>query len=254
MTTLHVEEIGSGRPLVMLHGCPGWGGLFRHVAARVKGRRVLLPDLPGYGKSPPLSGAYSFARVLASLEDALLDRGVKETAVVGLSLGGYRALELALSGRVRVTHLMLIGAPADMDEAGRAMRAEVAEVIRQADSLDTPFFHGLMTNLMVSPGYPEREPERFESVLDWLRHADIHGFAEELASVATMPSLLDRLHEISIPVHVLHGELDAGLPLAESENIVARIPGATLEVLPGIGHAVPIETEDELVRAIEAHL
>jgi 3-oxoadipate enol-lactonase len=247
---LHIEEIGSGRPLVMLHGCPGWGGLFRRTAKHLEGRRVLLPDMPGYGRSPRLDGAYSFDRVLALLEDALLERGVTEAGVVGFSLGGYRALQLALSGRVKVADLVLIGTPADLDEAGRTMRREAAELIRGSETFEAPFFYNLMKDLMVSPGYPEREPERFAEVLEWLQQADVQGFADEVEGMAAMPGLLDRLEALTIPVHVIHGELDAGLPLAASEAIVERIKGATLQVLPGIGHSVPIEAADELARAI----
>jgi 3-oxoadipate enol-lactonase len=249
-SALHIEEIGSGRPLVMLHGCPGWGGLFRRTAAQLEGRRALLPDMPGYGRSPRLDGAYSFDRVLALLEDALLERGVTEAAVVGFSVGGYRALQLALSGRVKVTELVLVAAVADLDEAGRTMRREFAGLIRGSNTLETPVFHKLMTDLMVPPGYPEREPARFAEVLEWLKQADIQGFADEVEALAAVPGLLDRFEALTIPVHVIHGELDAGLPVAASETIAERIEGATLEVLPGIGHSVPIEAADLLARAI----
>jgi pimeloyl-ACP methyl ester carboxylesterase len=250
-TGLHIEEIGAGRPLVLLHGCPGWGGSWRRIAQRLQDRRVLMPDMPGYGTSPRLQEAYAFDRVREGLEDALLERGVTHAAVVGFSLGGYRALELALSGRVKVTHLVLIGALADLDEAGRTMRIEGSRGIRGAETIDTPELRELMRT-MVAPGYPEREEARFREILDWLKHADVDGFADEVGGMGTMPSLLERLHGISVPVHLLHGALDAVLPVATSEAIAARIDGAQLEVLPGIGHAVPVEAEDETVRAIRA--
>jgi pimeloyl-ACP methyl ester carboxylesterase len=251
---VHIEEIGAGPALLFIHGCPGWGGMWRGIAERVVDRRVLLADLPGYGKSPPLDGDHSFERVRTALEDALLERGVTETAVVGFSIGGYRALELALAGRVDVTYLLLIGAPADFDDAARAMRAELVGVIRSADTADTPFLRGVMTDMMVAPGFAEREPSRFSDVLDWLKHVDVGAFADEVGGIATMPNLLERIAEIDIPVHVLHGALDAALPLTASEAIVSRIKGATLEVLPGIGHSVPIEAEQATLRAIASCL
>lgn len=247
---IHIEEIGSGRPLVMLHGCPGWGGLWRRVAEQVEGRRVLLPDMPGYGKSPRLEGQYSFDRVLELLEDALLERNVTETAVVGFSLGGYRALQLALSGRIEVTHLMLIGTPVDLDDEGRVMRRDVSQLIRQSETLDTPFFLDLMSSLMVAPGFPEREPGRFAEVLAWLEHSDIQGFADEVEAMAAMPSLVDRLGQLSIPVRVLHGEHDAGCPLLMSKLVAERIPRAKLEIVPGVGHSLPIEAPEQVARAI----
>jgi pimeloyl-ACP methyl ester carboxylesterase len=251
---VHIEEKGSGPALLFLHGCPGWGGMWRRIAERVVGRRVLLADMPGSGQSPPLDGDYAFERARAALEDALLDRGVTATAVVGFSLGGYRALDLALSKRIDVTHLVLIGTPADLDDAGRSMRADFAGVIRGSDTVDTPFFRGIMTDMMVAPGYATREPSSFANVLDWLKNIDVRAFADEVAGIATMPNLLDRIRNIDIPTHVLHGALDAAVPVATSEAIVSRIKGATLEVLPGIGHSVPIEAEQATLRAIEACL
>src|SRR5437870_13594795 len=98
---MHLIETGRGPATLVLHGSPQASSHFRPLVERLSpNRRCYLPDLPGYGHSRAHLGA-ELAATTKLLEDTLLGKGIGEVAIVGSSLGAYRALALAFSGRLR---------------------------------------------------------------------------------------------------------------------------------------------------------
>jgi 4,5:9,10-diseco-3-hydroxy-5,9,17-trioxoandrosta-1(10),2-diene-4-oate hydrolase len=111
---IHLVEAGSGSPLLMLHGGgPGASGVSnysRNIAALARRFRVLVPDLPGYGKSDKaLSRTDPFGDLAESMLGLLDALGVRRAAVVGNSLGGACALRMALERPQRISRLVLMG-------------------------------------------------------------------------------------------------------------------------------------------------
>ena len=150
---LHVTDTGSGPLVLLVHGCPSTTGYFAAlVAALSPSCRVLVPELPGYGSSPPLPGEYTFARVQSMLEDEVLARGVEEVAVLGFSIGAYRALALALdSTRVRVTRLMLLSGIAGADDEVRERYRQLAGMARNGVDVSSQWL-----DMMAAPGFARR--------------------------------------------------------------------------------------------------
>src|ERR1700723_1965142 len=107
--SLHYLIRGQGEPLVLIHGLGGSGADWAfQVAALEKRFRVIVPDLPGSGHSPPPPGGYTIQGFAATLW-ALLDHlGVERTNIIGFSLGGAVALEMAARRPSRVPRLGLI--------------------------------------------------------------------------------------------------------------------------------------------------
>jgi len=162
---MNLIDEGKGPAVVLLHGCPGTlTFLAPLVEALSPTRRVIAPELPGYGASPPLEGPYSFDRVQAMLEDLLLARGVRECALVGHSAGAYRAIGLALgSTRVRATHLVTLGGLAGLDPEVRAAFRQFADLARQGFD-----FRPMWLGRMAAPGFAERFPQRVGEVMSWM--------------------------------------------------------------------------------------
>ena len=115
---IEYEVTGRGRPVVMLHGFPDTGRLWRHqVPALVEaGFRVVAPDLRGYGRSdkPASVDAYSFLMLVGDVVAVLDDAGIDKTHVVGHDWGGALAWVLASMAPERVDHLVVlsVGHPA----------------------------------------------------------------------------------------------------------------------------------------------
>lgn len=134
---MYVRELGppGARTVLLLHGqlIDGevWGPLLPRLAAE---RPLLVPDLPGYGRSPPLA-PWTFDCVREAVEAELSRRGVTALDVVGYSLGTYHALALALAGRVRVGRLHLLGTFAGADAEVRSAFRGYAAIARQGADL-----------------------------------------------------------------------------------------------------------------------
>jgi 4,5:9,10-diseco-3-hydroxy-5,9,17-trioxoandrosta-1(10),2-diene-4-oate hydrolase len=112
--TIHLVEAGDGPPLLMLHGGgPGASGVSnysRNIAALARRFRVLVPDLPGYGKSSKeLSRTDPVGDLAESMLGLLAELGIGRASIVGNSLGGACALRMALERPDRVSRLVLMG-------------------------------------------------------------------------------------------------------------------------------------------------
>ncbi len=246
-----VVDSGSGPALLFLHGMPsqasGLEPLWRPLLAR---HRVLAPELPGYGKSPAVGAPYDVRRVNDLLEAELAARGVRELAgVVGFSLGAYRAFLLALDGKLPVGRIASLAGVARFDPEERPLLRQFAAIARSGPV--APALVAPNRERMLSPGFRERHPERAGEVDAWLGAAPSEVLADELEAAAASDDLLPRLASLRQPVLARVGEHDAACPRAKSEAIARAARQATLQVVPGAGHALEIEDPEGTAAALE---
>jgi pimeloyl-ACP methyl ester carboxylesterase len=252
---MFIHEKGTGSALVLLHGAPGTVESFAPVVERFSPRfRVLVPALPGYRPTPPLQ-PYSLAGVQHALEDALLERGVREAAVVAFSAGVYRALALALSGRVRVTRLVLLGGFAGLSPEDRAAYRGFSDWVGGMADLTGAELREVACGRFLSPAYRAAHPEAEAEVRAWLEATAPAPFSDELRALAESEDLHPRLSEVQVPVVARVGTLDVAAPPAYSERLVAGVPHGRLERVEGAGHALLLEDREgtlaSLARALE---
>ena len=220
------------------------------MAERIEGsRRCLIPDLPGYGKSPALAGDN-----LTVVQDALLGelaaRGIEEVSIAGHSMGTGRALRIALSGKIRVKRLALLGTLLDMTPEHRAAMRQNIALLRQLPSLDVPPIHEMLLNLMVSEPFRKAHPEEAKQVYRWSQLCSGGVLADELESAVDAPPAMQRLPGLKVPTLVRIGTLDQSTPMPYSEAVAKAIPGAVLQVVPNCGHAYFLEDPDATSKAI----
>lgn len=225
--------------IVLLHGFTQTGASWQPVIAALDERyRALAPDLRGHGAAT--------AREPVTLEAVIDDvAGLcgGPFTLVGYSMGGRIALHVALTlGVERVARLVLIGAsPGLAGDGPRRERVRADEAL--ADEMEglsiAAFAHRWATGTAVLADQPADVRERVDE--DRLRNTPA-GLARALRGLGTgaLPSLWDRLGELSIPVTLLVGERDAKFR-AIAEEMAAQIPGAELIIVPGSGHAVHLE-------------
>ena len=274
--SVHHTLGGEGRPpLLFVHGLGSSGYLewrfnLPHFA---RTHRVVAPDLPGFGRTDkPRSVRYGvpyFARTIDRYLDAI---GIRSAVVIGCSMGGRVALELALEFKHRVERLVVVNAlglgrpqvqffyplmmlprvgEAAMSLAQTAMNRLPPEVIRRwasryaaADDLDRT----------MDDAYLHQLREMFQS----------EGFAEAyLATVRSMarPAALfglhdlgPRLHEIEVPVQIVWGADDPLFPLSHAHRAHAAIAGSRLAVIEGAGHTPQSDRPDEFNRVLTRFL
>ena len=239
---LHVETLGEGPALVLLHGwsraSADLGPLASSLAPRA---RVILPDLRGHGRSTaaPLT-LDLLAADLAAVVAAEAPGGV--AVLAGWSLGGQVALAALAAHpalRARVRALALLGATPRFTEGdgwphgqpARAVEGLALRVRRQPGRALARFLDDCL-----APG----EAEALGAArLEALRAAAPPDPAAALAGLDVLATadLRAGLGALSLPALVIHGEADAIVPLAAGRALAAALPSARLATLPGAGHA-----------------
>lgn len=232
MTDLHVFEVGHGPDVVLLHGMPTPPADLEIIARELRGFRVLVPHLPGYGKSPATPGLHGTHAVSQALRAALGARCVARPTLVGYSMGAYRAIELARSMQAR--SVLALAGFANLSPEERAGMAGFAALLRAQTDLK-PI---LPARFLSEAG---RSAESDHAVQAWLDAVAPEALIEELEAGAVVPSLAGVLAEMECPLLARTGALDLAIPVSHAESMAATAPHGTLEVVPGVGHALFLE-------------
>ncbi len=247
---MHVRDFGTGSPVLLLPGCPTPAEHMMPLGRLLSARhRVLLPDLPGYGESPKLDGEYTMPRAQRFIEDALLERGVRELAIVGMSVGAYRAFTLALSPRVQVNAVVSLGGFATMPPEARDTLRQFATMLRAGSDVREAFLAR-----MFSERYMKSHPREVQDVTNWLEQSDHAVVAAELDATANADDLTGGIRPLNTPILLRVGELDVATPPVFSEEISRNALNATLEVVPGCGHLLLLEDWNETAASIQRAL
>lgn len=236
---LHYIRQGEGEPLLLIQGMSGnhlhWGDDF--LGLLTPHFDVIAYDNRGIGRSAKVDAPFTIADLAddaAGLLDAL---GIASAHVMGISMGGMTAQELALRhpGRVRTLTLGCTyagGADSAMTDPAVVQRlGELFMTGRTEEALR----YGFEVN--VSPHFAE-DRANFELVRRIASElpASLDILMLQVQAIAAHDTS-ERLREIDVPTLVLHGTVDQMLPVSNAHAIASRIPGARLEVFEDVGHA-----------------
>ena len=237
---------GTGRPLLYLHSGFGEVGALPFFAALADaGFGVVAPELPGFGRSDPAPDWHRIEDAAFHLRRTCEALALPRCTVVGSSLGGWLAAELAVWFPERVSSLVLV------DAVG--LRVDGAPVFdlfaaRQGELLQAVFPHGGDLPAMIAPAIAGSDDDN--AVLLHFFHA-----MEATARIGWNPylhdpKLLARLPLVSAPTLAVWGGDDRVVPLAHGETYAGAIPGARLAVLDGCGHLPVLERPDEVAALV----
>jgi 3-oxoadipate enol-lactonase len=247
---LDVEIVGEGRDLVLLHSLLSDRSSFEPLAGRLKGeRRLLLVNLPGFGKSPAAGPAISdYAdRITALLDELALP---PETDVLGNGLGGFVGLSLAIRHGVRFDRLVLIGSAVAFPETGRATFRALADKVEREGM-------AAVTAVAMRRMFPERFIAANREVVAGretvFERIDPAVFASACRALATLNLNAD-LARVRNRTLIVVGEQDEATPPALGRALAARLADAELVELPGLGHCPHIQDPDAFVAAITPFL
>ncbi|HEU4910477.1 MAG TPA: alpha/beta hydrolase [Actinomycetes bacterium] len=251
---LHVDEAGSGPPVVLLHAFPlssaMWAAQREALAA---GFRVVTPDLRGFGASPLGHDAPSLD-AMADDVAALLDRlGLERVVLGGLSMGGYVAMAFLRRHRDRVRGLVLADTKAGADpEPAQAKRERVAARLDAEQTTDALVDEVLPA--LTGPTTQGSRPEVVDRVTALVRACPPAAAAWAQRAMAARPDSLETLADTDVPALVVRGAEDALATREDAEAMVAVLQRGRLVVLEGAGHLTALEVPDDLTAALRGFL
>jgi pimeloyl-ACP methyl ester carboxylesterase len=250
-------EAGAGQPVVMLHGSgPGvsakanWENNIGVLSQRF---RVLAPDIVGFGATErPDDIVYS----LRSWTDhvwAFLDaHGIDKTAIVGNSLGGRIALQMATDRPDRITKMVLMGAPGvgmTPTEGLAALRAyepshdAMRDLLRNYFAVDPTMITDDLVAIRYEASVADGAYEAYRAMFFDPRHT-----GSELGITA------EEVRAIDTPALLVHGREDKVVPMQVSVTMLGLLPNADLHVFSACGHWTQIERADEFSALVADYL
>lgn len=235
--SVHVRRGGSGAPLLYLHGTAGisaWQPFMEDMAQRYQ---VIVPDHPGFGRSDRPDWLDELSDLAYFYLDFIETLGLGEVHLVGHSLGGWIAAELAVRSTQALKSLTLVSA------AG----IHVNGVAKGDLFLWQP--EERIRNLFVDQRVAEQwlaQPMTGEEIdialMNELTTADL-GWHPRFHN----PHLRKWLHRIDVPTLIVWGDGDKVFPPRHGEEYRALIPGSRLEILPDCGHLPQVEKAEAFV-------
>lgn len=240
--------------MLLLHGFMGSGKDWQPVIPFLKPDFYLIaPDLPGHGESRYLyeNGDYDFITAADFVLDILDDLHIRQSILVGYSMGGRLALYLAFQNPERFSHLIVESAsPGITDESERVQRREkdatTAEYLIDRDLnafmeswYDQPLFGGLRGH----PRYSELLADRVRNDPEELARA-LRGMGQ-----GQQPPLWEQLAGISLRALFLAGDQDEKYS-AMLDKVAAVNPGVNTEIIPGAGHNIHFMQPERYAKTI----
>jgi pimeloyl-ACP methyl ester carboxylesterase len=250
-------DYGAGGPLVLLHGmAASWQWWLENIPTLAMRHRIIAVDLPGFGHSEPLPPPAEMTTHACTVIDLLRHLDVRAATIVGHSMGGLVALDMALADRELVRDLVLVGAGGvPMTERRLGITLVVLRIFSVILGL--------------------RFVRRALATKPWLRRVVLRGgfrdpsvlspeLAAEIMPLFSGPGFVDAVaaagravratapESIACPVLLVWGEHDAMAPLRCAQDMQDRIPDSKLVVVAGAGHCPMIEYPDRFNEAILA--
>jgi pimeloyl-ACP methyl ester carboxylesterase len=243
---IELYQDGDGAPLLFLHSGQGFIANQPYVAMLAKKRRLLAPSHPGFGRSglPDwLDTPDDIAHIYLELMDRL---GLERTDVVGCSLGGWIAAEMATKAPERLRKLVLVS-PVGV-KTGPTDKLDIPDIFAMPQArVNELLFH---------------EPAKFQFDPSKLSDDELTIMVRNRDTLTMLvwepwmhnPKLRHRLHRVAVPTLFLRGESD-GLVSAEYVERYARLmPEARIETLAKAGHAAQAEQPEAFAQKVLAFL
>ncbi len=262
---VNAVDLGSGPPVLFVHGLSGcWPNWLEQLGALAGSRRVIAIDLPGFGHSPMPSRRISMAAYAAMLDELLDELDVPAAAVVGNSMGGLIACELAISFPERVQRLVLVSAAGISTQREAAGGANLIWMQRLERALsggggyfarraETVARHRRLREAGLAPfvAHPGRLPPAISCEL--IRGAGKPGFLPALTSMMAH-ELRSRLALIRCPTLVVWGERDRAVSVRDGVVFAHLIGDARLVVFEDTGHVAMVERPEGFNALLEEFL
>ncbi|MFZ5857255.1 MAG: alpha/beta fold hydrolase [Chloroflexota bacterium] len=247
---LYYEIHGEGQPLLFIHGL---GSSARDWELQVekfaKSYKVITFDLRGHGQSDKPAGPYTMSMFAADTVGLLKALGVDSPHVVGLSLGGGVAFQMAVDASLPLKSLVIVNSTPELLVRTFKDRLMVWQRIAIVNLLGMKKMGEVLSKRLFVK--PEQEGIRKVFVERWAEN-DQRAYLNSMRALVGW-SVSARIGSIRFPTLVIAADQDYS-PLSVKEAYTAQIPGARLEVISDSRHATPVENPQEFNRVLQNFL
>ncbi|MFT4563689.1 MAG: pimeloyl-ACP methyl ester carboxylesterase [Gammaproteobacteria bacterium] len=240
---VEVVRRGEGQTMLVLHGGGGPVGQLPFVEKLARHFDVIAPTHPGFGGSKIPEHFDRIDDLVFLYLDLLDELNLRDVTLVGFSMGGWTAAELATMTTERVSRLILVGS-VGVKVGGREDR-DIADVFALSrEQLAEIMYHdpSLAVDVASLP------VEQLQIVAANRIALGVYTWEPYMHN----PKLPGRLHRIKIPTHFIWGESDGLVKLDYGRAFCAMIPGASMTVIERAGHSPQIEQAEQFVEAVLA--
>lgn len=214
---LHYELVGTGEPLLWLHGFMGAGADWKHMFSQPPaGFQLIAPDLRGHGASSNPSGEFSFRQAAHDVVGLLQHLGLERVKAIGVSGGGITLLHLATAAPSSIASMVVVSAPPYFPAEARALQRQASESMFGEGELD------LMR---------KRHRHGNAQLQELLTHA--RALADSYDDVNFTPPYLAT---IAAETLIVFGDRDPFYPVSLAFELRSSIPRSHLWVMPNAGH------------------
>ena len=247
---LFARDRGEGLPLLLAHGMWCDHRIFdRMIGELGPSFRTIALDLRGHGRSRPASRPWSVLDLADDLRKVLDVLAIERAVVVGHSLGGMAALHMALACPQRLKALVLLSTSADAETSERRTQLKTLAMTVRAVG-PSRWLVRKAASIFFSSDYARRSPESIQRWCTAVRSMGKRALYQAVEAVRTRPSVMDRLDTIQTPALVFCNSGDPICDPDRSRAMAARLANGTARILPGGGHALPMEHPKTTARAI----
>lgn len=248
---LHYDRVGSGPPLLLLHGLGSSARDWENQVDHFQGsHELIVPDFRGHGRTERPEGPYSIAGFAADVAAMIEKLGVGPLPVVGISLGGMVGFQLAADRPDLVTKLIAINAlPVfEMTRISQKIQVAVRKVITRRLSMEK-IGQVLSKRLFTDPNMDEHRATMVER---WSEN-DKPAYEATFNAILAWPGVKAEMEETEVPIVVINSELDYLAP-ADKQPYIEAMPTAESVVIPNAHHAVPMERPSRFNAVLERAL
>jgi 3-oxoadipate enol-lactonase len=240
------QESGEARALFLFHSLLADRASFDAVVPKLsQAFRVIVPELPGFGSSPAVSGG--LAEVADRMAEAVQDAAAgEETIVLGNGYGGFVALQMAIRHPNIASRLILADCGAAFSDSGREAFRNMAAA---SSAKGLAAITDVAMRRLFAPEFQEQHPDLMRERRAAFLRTDPDVFRAACAALAEL-DLRPELAQVKAPVLVLVGEHDEATPPPMSHELAAGLPNARLKILSGCAHVSQLQAPDLFLETI----